>query len=354
MNTADSKSGVAIIGCGQIGAMWDAPDSQGPFLTHAGAFAHHPQAELLAFCDSDAARAEAARARWSHVAPQAQAFADVAQMMDALQGRAQIVVLAAASQARAALLGPILEAKPRLLVIEKPLATTLAESRTMVQRLAAHGQTVLVNYSRHWDSALQALLREIHAGRWGRVQRLQGWYGKGISNNGSHMIDLARQLLQARVSAVRAAPALLPAAEADWSEGRDPALDAQLRLQNARGEWQLDMLATDQRHFTCFALNIMLEGGCIEISQGGRAISVREVINDPDYSSYRIPGAPQPRTASTLDALPNLVREALNFVQGKSCQLSCTAGDAHAVALAVDALKQSAASDQRWRTPDTF
>ncbi|WP_338849055.1 Gfo/Idh/MocA family oxidoreductase [Massilia sp. W12] len=334
---------VAIIGCGQIGAMWDSPQSTAPALTHAAGFSRIPGAQLCAFCDTDLARAQQAAARWGV----AHAYDDVAQMLQ--QQRPHIVTIAAATQARMRILQPLLGQGVRLLVLEKPLAATLEESQAVVHALQQAGQAALVNYSRNWDSALQTLFAHIRARRWGQIQRLQAWYGKGLSNNGSHMIDLVCQLLQAQVVRVRASCAPLPPEEAQWSAGAgqsaDLALDCSLEYGDGAQQWRLDMLATDQRDFTCFELRIILQQAIIDISQGGRAISLRAVQDDPHYANYRIPGPAQEIAGSTLDAMQNMAQQAFDWVRGSSEKLACAPEQALQVAHTVHALKRSAATE---------
>jgi predicted dehydrogenase len=335
---------VAIIGCGLIGALWDSPaTSQAYSLTHAAGFSKHPDCDLLAFVDADLTRARAACERW-HVP---HAFAKVSEMLTDIQP--DIVVIAAASQARMALLEPLLAAGMKLCIIEKPLASTLAESRAMVAALQASQSLSLVNYSRHWDTSLRALAQRIQAGAWGRVQRLQAWYGKGISNNGSHMIDLVGTLCAARPQRVRGRASPLLDTEAAWSEGRDVALDAQILYANANGDsFQLDLLACDQSDFTCFELRIMLQQAIIEISKGAREIAITPIVDDPNFANYRIPGERQVQAAGYLQAMDNMVKESIAIARGELTRSSCDAEDALRTALTVDAIKNSCAAGEIW------
>lgn len=335
------KVRVAIVGCGLIGAMWDTPESaKERALTHAGAFSKLEQAQIIAFCDSDVERAKAACARWQ--VPYA--YTNLQTMLE--ECKPQIVVVATASDARLELLKTIVVAGVKLCIIEKPLATTLEESERIVAWLG-QGQTMaIVNYSRNWDFALQDLGVRLRAGEWGRVQRLQGWYGKGIANNGSHMIDMVCSLLAAKPFAARGRWAPLPDQEAKWSEGRDRAFDAQVRYGGGHGEiWQLDMLASDQNAYSCFELRIMLEKAILEIRQGGRSLSLTPIVDDPDFKNYRIPGQPQQLAAGYLQAMENMAQEALDLVRGQRSHPRCDAQQALLTARTVQIIRASALQD---------
>ena len=336
---------VAIIGCGLIGAMWDTPETAHTYsLTHAAGFSKHPGCQLMAFCDADLARAQAAATRWS--VPNA--YADVACMLREIAP--DIVVIAAASSARMALLQPVLAAKVKVCVIEKPLASSIDECHAVVNALQDSQTQSLVNFSRHWDPALHALGQRIAAGEWGQIQRLQAWYGKGLSNNGSHMIDLVGLLCDAQAQRVRASATPLAASEADWSQGKDLALDAQIIYQSRAGQTlQLDLLATDQSAFTCFELRILLQHAVIEISRGARQISLTPIVDDPNFANYRIPGAPSILPSGYLQTMDEMVAEAIKIAAGQLDKSRCDAKTALTTALTVEAIKRSLAEQESWQ-----
>lgn len=335
---------VVIIGCGLIGALWDSPEtSQAYSLTHAAGFSKHPACTLLAFCDADLAKAQAACQRWN--VPHA--YDEVVRMLD--ETAPDIVVIAASSASRLALLLPVLNARVKLVIIEKPLATSLAECRAVVAAIEQSQSMALVNYSRHWDQSLLDLRARIVAGEWGQIQRLQAWYGKGLSNNASHMIDLVGILCGAQPHRVRARATPLPGHEAAWSEGKDPALDAQIIYRCTDGrEIQLDLLALDHTAFTCFELRLVMREALLEIALGGRQIRLSTIIDDPHYAHYRIPGEPTLLPSANLQAMDQMVAEAIALVQGQHARPSCDAQMALHTALTVAAIKDSLAQQEAW------
>jgi len=344
---------VAIIGCGLIGSRWDmaaattVAGATPPSLTHAAAFSRQAQARIVGFCDADLGKAEQATAAWRC----GRAFADPRALLAAEP--VDLVVVATASTERSSVIEAALAAGVRTLVIEKPLATTLDESRHLVAALEAHGAVALVNYLRHWDPALTALRARVAAGEMGRLQRLVGLYGKGLSNNGSHMIDLAGLLTGAQPVKVRALGSPLPADEAAWSQGSDTALDAQLLYRQADGTLlQLDLLATDASAYSCFELKLIGRGAQCEIRHGGRTLDWLPVADDPDFAGYRIPGARQSLPGGTLQAMDAMAAEALQLARREISRAHCDARTALATASAVEAIRQSAREGGAWLTLD--
>ena len=334
---------VAIIGCGLIGTQWDAQDPKPCMsLTHAAGFSKHHDARLVAVCDQDPHKAEQAAQRWG-----ARAFTDPEQLF--AEAPVELAVIATSSAARWAVIAPALVAGVKVLVIEKPLASTLDESKQLVDAIDAAGVKSLVNFSRHWDPSMRRLRENLRSGEFGRIQRIVGTYGKGISNNGSHMIDLVAFLCDARPVKARALGSPLDSHEALWSDRKDRALDAQIVFANDAGaQFQLTMLGTDQRAFTCFELRVIGSHALCELTMGGRKVTVTPIRDDPHYVGYAIPGEPVSLPARAMEAMDLMADEALQLALGWISKSSCDVHTALFTALTVEAITRSELEARRW------
>ena len=340
-----NRLNVAIIGCGLIGAQWDAKVTSPIFsLTHAAAFSKHPRAHLIATCDHDTDKAYKTAHRWGAQA----SYCDPRKLF--AEHQIDIAVVAASSAARWEVIEPALAAGVKVLVIEKPLATTIDESRKLAAAIDVAGAKSIINFSRHWDPSMIALRERICTGGMGPLQRLVGTYGKGLTNNGSHMIDLCAFLCDARPVRARSLGSPLADNEAGWSRGKDRAWDAQIEFKREDGSLiQLTMLATNQNFFTCFELCVIGSRAICNMSKGGRSISYTEITDDPNYSGYRIPGEAVPHPARALEAMDTMVDEALRLALGDIQASSCDAYNALMTALTVDAINRSAHDSGQWQ-----
>lgn len=334
---------VAIMGCGLIGTQWDAGATQAHSLTHAAGFSKHPDCRLVALCEHDPAKLAQAASAWqvehSYTDPQ-RMFAELA---------IDIAVVAASTSSRGAVVTPALAAQVKVLVIEKPLAATLAESQQLVRAIDATRTKTIVNYSRHWDPSMRHLRDAIRAGELGTIQRLVGTYGKGLTNNGSHMIDLAAFLLDASPVQARTLGSPLPEHEAQWSNGGDRAQDAQVTFVDRHGiSTQLTMLGTDATAFTCFELRVIGTHAIWELRTGGRSITCAATCADPHYPGYTIPATPVSQPARALEAMDNMVHEAVQLARGKIPHSSCDVHTALRTALTVQTILQSAQQNGGW------
>ena len=186
-----------LLGLGQIGCGYDAalpfsldqPRSSAQTLTHARALACHPGFVLAAGNDPS----PEARQRFSRLYG-APAYADLASWRAASKDTPpDLVVIAVAPQQQPSLVQELLQlTEPQLLLLEKPVASDLAQGQALQAACARHPQMhVAVNYIRRWLPSVHAWRRRLQAGELGQFLHGQLTYGKGLLSNGSHFVNLA-------------------------------------------------------------------------------------------------------------------------------------------------------------------
>jgi predicted dehydrogenase len=190
-----------LVGLGQIGCGYDAdlpfqrdqPRSSPRTLSHARALACHPGFELLGGVDPS----PTARQRFTGLYG-LPAHADLAAWRAASTGPdPELVVIAVAPQLQPGLVEQLLSlTAPRLLLLEKPVAASLAQARALERTCARQpGLVVAVNYIRRYLPAVQAWQQRLLAGELGALLHGQITYGKGLLSNGSHFVNLAEAWL---------------------------------------------------------------------------------------------------------------------------------------------------------------
>ena len=341
---------VAIIGCGLIGTEWDRNTlDNAPTLTHARAFSQHPRAQLVALCDRDAERARSAAKYWQ--VPYI--YSDAQQLFT--EQNIDIAVFAVPSVVRWNVIKPALVSGVKVLVIEKPLASTVNESRRLVAAIDAAGARSVVNYSRNWDPRMREIKDKIAAGEMGRVQRVVATYGKGVANNASHLIDLTGFLCESRPVRARSLGSPLDISEADWSTTFDRSWDAQVEFIDSNGfNINLTLLGTDQQAFTCLELRVIGQRSIFELSMGGRRLYWSELQEDPNFAGYIVPGAAVSLSPRYLEAMQKMVDEAVQLAAGDISNVSCDAHTALLTASVVEAIHLSSQTDGRWISIDNF
>jgi predicted dehydrogenase len=198
--TTASTLGLAIVGCGTIGA------------THARAIASTPGARLVAVIDGIP---ETAKSFADHVAAESgceppAVFADIA----SLPTEVQVVAICTPSGNHVDLAESALTAGKHV-VLEKPLDVSMERGRRLSQlagRAAAHGLSVTVISQHRHDPAAMVVADAAHSGGFGRItsavasvpwRRTQEYYDSGswrgtwefdgggaVMNQGVHTVDL--------------------------------------------------------------------------------------------------------------------------------------------------------------------
>ena len=309
----------AVLGCGAIGAgSGTDPHPDVGVITHAGAYSACAETELVAVCDAEPARAEAAARHWG-----ARAYTDAATLL--VEAEPEIVSIATPDPTHADLLAQCLVAPGvRAVLAEKPLALDVETARTLVALAHERGVALAVNYSRRFAPAFQRLREDLGIGE---LQHVNGLYVKGLAHNGTHWLDLLRMLA--------GEPVALRGFDRLREGGADPTLDAELTLPGGVGA---RLAGLDTRRFTAFEMDLVGTHGRVRIAESGHVIERWTVGEDPRHPGYRVL-APGERTTgalrdTTLHAVESLVRGTP----------ACTGEDGVAALALVDAINTSAAA----------
>lgn len=89
----------------------------------------------------------------------------------------------------------VVQMKPRVILIEKPLANDIRQAHAMASAAAANNCVLAVNYFRRFEPGTNILRDRIQGGVFGAIRKAVVWYAKGLLNNASHFINLFEFLL---------------------------------------------------------------------------------------------------------------------------------------------------------------
>jgi predicted dehydrogenase len=177
----------AVVGCGHFGRF------------HAEKYAALPEAELVAVVDCELGAAQALAARFG-----ALALADPA----ALAGRVEAVSVAVPTGAHCAVASRLLEAGLHVLV-EKPIAASLAEADALIALAAARGRVLQVGHLERFNAAVLALADVLERPLFVESHRIAPFKPRGtdvdvVLDLMIHDIDLIQALVGAPLASVDA------------------------------------------------------------------------------------------------------------------------------------------------------
>jgi predicted dehydrogenase len=267
---------VLIVGCGNIAGGYDssvANSEREGYLTHASAYLRHGGFKLAACVDTDESTLVRFRARWGVQ----NAYTS---LLEALEENPQLDVVSICTPTceHSNNLRQVLSARPRLVFCEKPIAPNLIEASSLVNAYQVAGIPLAVNYTRRWDPDIRALKAALEDGTWGMVRTAVAYYGKGVLNNASHMVDLLHFLLGPLK--------LMSIGTPVWDHWEDdPTVPA---LLETAGGVSVHLVATDARDYSLAELQLVTERGIITLEESGFSWRERKVCVSEHFPGYRV------------------------------------------------------------------
>ncbi|TVY08042.1 Gfo/Idh/MocA family protein [Paenibacillus cremeus] len=249
----------AVIGLGNIGLLFDIPRKVMP-QSHSLAYHLHKDIEFVA---AAGVRLEQGDALVS-IAPEAKFYTDLNTMLK--EHELDLISICTPSEIRLELLRNVFQQSPvKLIFLEKPVATSLAEGEAIVALAQQYNRTVVVNLSRRWSEAAGLMRQAVQSGHYGKVNRIHLRYTRGIYNYGSHLFDLVRFIAGTidTVQVLRRVPTRLDNRE-DWTYS--------FIFTAENGTIPGYAEAFDDRDYLIFEMDLFLEKGKIEMRQSGDEI----------------------------------------------------------------------------------
>jgi predicted dehydrogenase len=308
MNTRDTLSCV-IIGCGNIAGGFDADGKSGQFpLTHAGAYNQHGGFSLLACVEPNPEMRTEFMRRWCVK----EGYASM-QALSQHVSQIDVVSICSPTSSHSSDVRAALALRPRVIFCEKPLASNVADAEAIVSECDWAGVSLIVNYNRRWDASTNQLKQELDTGAWGQVRSVSGVYTRGVSNNGSHMVDLL-QLLLGPIRLTDVGMPIYDGFEDDPSVPMFVQTDSGIPVYISCGY---------ARDYSLFELQIVTEFGVIAMEDGGMAWRFRRAVESPMFRNYRSLDSGLERVAGNLrSAMRAAVDEVCRVAHGEHVESS--------------------------------
>ncbi|OGG73879.1 hypothetical protein A3A40_02610 [Candidatus Kaiserbacteria bacterium RIFCSPLOWO2_01_FULL_54_20] len=252
-----SKYGVAIVGCGKIGALFETDARREKPASHAGAVAKNPKTELAALVDTNPRNLATA----GKMFPRAARYVS---LTACLAGeRPDIVVIATPPLGRVSIAAACVKAKVNMIVCEKPLAANVREGRMIAHLLAGSHTTFVLNYQRRFSPLFKRVRADIKRGAIGHLEQVTCFYSNGLFNNGGHIVDALRYLIADKIVAVQA----LRNAKNTTHPVGDMNVDA---LLTTTGGVTIALQSFDQHAYAIHDIHIMGKKGAITLTDFGQ------------------------------------------------------------------------------------
>jgi predicted dehydrogenase len=304
------KYNVLIIGAGSIGAFFDTPSSLN-ILTHAHAFTSIKEFNLLGFVEVDSKRGKEASELWNTTY-----FESLEKSFQ--KNRIDVVSICVPDEYHHELLKKLSDFPVKLVFAEKPLAKSLEEAEEIISLYNKKNIKCLVNYSRRFVSEFANLKNSILSGTYGEFICGNGYYGKGIMHNGSHLIDFLRYM----IGEIKETTTF----NYDFDFYKDdPSISAIVKFQKG-GTFTMSNIPCG--NYTIFEIELLFEKARIRIIDSGFKIEIDEVLNNSLFKGYRNLVKRAEINTSLGNAMENAVINIYNNLSFDE-ELKCTLEDGY-------------------------
>jgi predicted dehydrogenase len=265
---------VLVVGCGNIAGIFD-QDRLGSSLpfTHAGAYSSDERFTLVACVDPDDSR----RIKFMDFWGVAYGFRTIADVLNS-DVQFDVVSICSPSDCHAHDLEIALRLKPKLIFCEKPVTTSLMETKKLVDACRDNKILLAVNYSRRFDPDVLILKADMYNEKWGELRSVVGYYNKGLLNNGSHMIDLLH-LLIGSMKIVKVGESVQDFFQND--------LTVPVWLEGPKGV-PINIACGYAADYSIFEIQFVFSRGMLTMEDGGLFWRERRVVDSNTFKGYRV------------------------------------------------------------------
>jgi len=238
-----------VIGCGRAGCGFDDLDNK-VVRTHAGSYYKNSKSDLIAFCDIDKKKLKKYGRKY-HVSG---LYTNVVEMLE--NEELDCISICTLADTHLELIKEISKFKIKGVLIEKPISNSLLNAKKIIDVCKKHEIILAINHQRRFDPAYYYIQKFLQKKNLGDIQIINLYYGRGITNTGSHLFDLLR-LLFGEIKSVTGI----------FSKNKsinllDPNIDATLHFQN---NLTCSLQSLDAKYFTMAELDIIGQKGRIQI-----------------------------------------------------------------------------------------
>lgn len=179
-----TKLKTGIIGLGRIASEYEEDDKARryyPYLTHTGMYAKHPGFQVVCGADIDRQRLERFRSMWGV----GRVYEDYRTMI--AENALDVVSICTHSESHREIIRALLN-KVNVIFCEKPFTNNSGEIRDIIKMQSSSNTRITINLYREYDRSHLTIRRMLQSGTFGKLVRFNAYYGKGLRNQGTHLL----------------------------------------------------------------------------------------------------------------------------------------------------------------------
>jgi len=192
-----------LIGTGRIGFTLGFDKKREQPASHTMALLKEKRIRLIAGCDTSQENLDA----WGHYVPGARTFSDADTMLSEI--KADIIVIAVNEDAHLETALKAIKAKPRLVILEKPVALNSSDGNRIKEEAEKHNIPVMINHERRFAKdyriakdymtkigELQSVKATLSSGMRVYSAKNEDDGGYSLLHDGTHLVDIIQFFLE--------------------------------------------------------------------------------------------------------------------------------------------------------------
>ncbi len=178
-----SRYKVSIIGCGDIGFLFDHKKDIKGALTHFKAFNDSDKFEIVSVCDFKEEVRQIIKSEHK-----IKVYDDYPKMFE--ETYPEVIIIASNDESHFEILKKITVYKPKLVFCEKPVTLDYNETKEIVKLYEDNNIPLQVNYTRRFLNEFYEIGNMIRQKDIGELESVTFYYSRGLTHNASHYLDL--------------------------------------------------------------------------------------------------------------------------------------------------------------------
>ncbi len=263
---------VLIVGCGAIAGGYDEHlEMIGHPRTHVNGFKKDGRFQVNACVDSDEINLIRFGTRWG--------IKNLYQNIESIEENIIFDVVSVCTPTNQHLksIEEALRLRPKIIFCEKPLTESIKDSMYIEKLCRDQGVMLMVNFSRRWDPSIDELRLMIESKSHGALRSVTAIYNKGLSNNGSHLIDVFSTLFGSNMALEYVGDPIY-----DYLDS-DPSFPFVLKTEN---QTLIQVSCGNAKDYSVFEINFIFADGVVAMEQGGEFWRERRKMQSNIFSGY--------------------------------------------------------------------
>lgn len=182
------KYSVGIIGCGDIGFLFDHKKKIKGALTHFKAFNDSPDFSVKAVSDINVKTVQIIRKKYN-----IPVYIDYRKMLD--EHEFDVIVISTNDETHIEILKELISHKPKLVFCEKPLGLNLEDVKEIISLYRKNNIPLQVNYTRRFLEEFSFIEQMLRKEKLGKIESMTFYYSRGLIHNASHYLDLINRYI---------------------------------------------------------------------------------------------------------------------------------------------------------------